>query len=89
MLFCRYDDFEWGETLGSGSYGEVVVAVVKPEARSRFPRVEEQISDTDYKVAVKRLSIAFINKEQKIKERTGILCQIISSYQASRLCHVT
>lgn len=67
----RYDDFEWGETLGSGSYGEVVVAVVKPEARSRFPRVEEQISDMDYKVAVKRLSIAFINKEQKIKERTG------------------
>jgi len=71
QIWVRYDDFEWGDVLGSGSYGEVVVAVVKEEARSKFGSGLKILEENDFKVAVKRLSIAFINKEQKIKDRTG------------------
>ena len=52
-------------SLGEGSYGEVVKAVMTDSARSQYPNYES------YDFAVKRVLISFINREQAIKERTG------------------
>ena len=61
----KYDDFKWGKALGEGSFGEVVQAELKDNAKEHY-KYKEQF------FAVKRLSISFLNKEQMIKERTGL-----------------
>ena len=54
-----------GKALGEGSFGEVVQAELKEHAKEHY-KYKEQF------FAVKRLSISFLNKEQMIKERTGM-----------------
>lgn len=61
----KYDDFKWGKALGEGSFGEVVQAELNDNAKEHY-KYKEQF------FAVKRLSISFLNKEQMIKERTGM-----------------
>ena len=61
----KYDDFKWGKALGEGSFGEVVQAELKDAAKEHY-KFNHQF------FAVKRLSISFLNKEQMIKERTGM-----------------
>ena len=61
----KYDDFKWGKALGEGSFGEVVQAELKDAAKEHY-NFKEQF------FAVKRLSISFLNREQMIKERTGM-----------------
>ena len=61
----KYDDFKWGKALGEGSFGEVVQAELKDAAKEHY-KFKDQF------FAVKRLSISFLNKEQMIKERTGM-----------------
>jgi serine/threonine protein kinase len=66
----EYSDFEWGRTLGEGSYGVVVLARIKDNVfGNKFN--SQDTSKLPREFAIKKLSKQFIERENLIQKRSG------------------
>jgi len=64
----EFTDFEWGETIGEGSYGVVVSAKLKDGKAEEIFKLR---NNKPQRYAIKKLSKQFIQRENMIQKRRG------------------